>query len=271
MSVYTNTRADLRQELARHMQDSWIGIATGGSTLTVVDTKLTQGNNFWRNAWVLLTSGTNNNGQIRQASGSTLSSNTVTFAPAVTDAVAAAATYELFKRFNPDIYHQALNEAVREVSDVALADVVDVSLTLAANTWEYTLPTGFRYIRRISYLEGTTDDTRTFIPGDLWYIRLASTRKIVFDGSLNFPAKTLMIEGQGAPAEMASDTATCPVHPNFVLAYARWYLHSILAGSDDEEAAYHERQMLIWERKYEERKATQTAHIYPGSFSVEPF
>jgi len=206
VAVYSVTRADLRQELARMMQDSWSSTATGGSTTTVVDTKLTQANNFWRNAWVMMTGGTSGNLlQVRQASGSTLSSTTVTVGPAFPSSVAATDTYELFKRFRPEDYHDALNQAVREVGDVALIDKVDTSLTLAADTWEYTLPSGFRYIRRMSYLNDTTDDTRVWIPNDLWYIRFASTRKIVFDGSLNFPANTLTIEGQSAPAEMSAE------------------------------------------------------------------
>lgn len=270
MAVYSVTRADLRQELAMMMQDDWASTATGGSTTTVVDTKMIQNDNFWRNAWVLITA-TNNNLQVRQATGFTASSDTLTFAPAVALAVANADTYELFKRFRPEVYHQAINQAIREVGSLALVDKVDTSLTLAADTWEYTLPSGFRYIRRLSYLNDSTDDTRVWIPNDLWYIRFAGTRKIVFDGSLRPPANTLTIEGQSSPAELSAEATACPVQPNYALAYGKWYLHSILAGSDDEDAAYHERQMLVWEPRWRDLKAEMTSHVYPGSKSVEHF
>ena len=272
MAVYAPTRADLRQELARMMQDAWASTTTSvGTSTTAIDTMLTQANNFWRNAWFLPTSGTYS-GTEKQVSSSTLSTNTLTVGPAYGGALASGITYELFKRFSAAVYQEALNQAIREVGSVALVDKVDVSLTLAANTWEYTLPSGFRYIRRMSYLNGTTDDTRVFLaPDQDWYIRFASTRKIVFGGSLNFPANTLMIEGQSAPAEMTLDATTCPVQPNYLLAYGKFYLHSILAGSDDDEASYHERQMLIWEKQYEKRKADMSAHVYPGSKSIEPF
>jgi len=254
------------------MQDAWSSTTTSvGTSTTAIDTMLTQANNFWRNAWFLPTSGTYAAIE-RQLSDSTLSTNTLTWATPYGGVIATSTTYELFKRFSAAVYQEALNQAIREVGSTALVDKVDVSLTLAANTWEYTLPSGFRYIRRMSYLNGTTDDTRVFLmPGQDWYIRFAGTRKIVFGGSLNFPANTLMIEGQSAPAEMALDATTCPVQPNYVLAYAKFYLHSILAGSDDDEASYHERQMLIWEKQYEKRKADMTSHVYPGSIAIESF
>jgi len=70
------------------------GTADSGSTTTMVDAALTQADtDYWKGLWILFTSGTIS-GQVRLITGFTPGTDTITFAPATTQAVGTN-TYEI--------------------------------------------------------------------------------------------------------------------------------------------------------------------------------
>lgn len=94
-------------------------VPTGtGSTTTLYDPNRTEPVGDWDrvDTWLLLTSGTNNNGLVRRVTGwSAGSVNTLTFSPAATDAVGSGSTYQMFKTFSPSDWTLAINSGLSEM------------------------------------------------------------------------------------------------------------------------------------------------------------
>lgn len=69
-----------------------VSTATGGNTVTLVDTSFTQVDDFWKYAWLICTSGTNN-GLVRQITGFDATTGTLSWSSPLTAAVTAGDTY----------------------------------------------------------------------------------------------------------------------------------------------------------------------------------
>jgi hypothetical protein len=90
-----------RRPVDFHVNGTYDGIATGvGATSTILDTAApfnttaTTNTDFWKNAQIRFTSGSNN-GILRRVSSQTLASSTITFTPVVVTATTTGDTYEL--------------------------------------------------------------------------------------------------------------------------------------------------------------------------------
>lgn len=135
------------------------GTSDSGSTTTMVDAARTEADaDYWKGSWILFTSGTMS-GQCRQITGFNATTDTITFAPAVTQAVstetydlipAGAADVRLWNGTVPNnlnsgrvdsitgamasnvITSTALNaNAATEIADAVVATAVDGTTTLA--------------------------------------------------------------------------------------------------------------------------------------------
>jgi len=98
------------------------GTADSGTTTTLVDAALTEADtDYWKNAWLLITSGTEAN-QVRLITGFTPGTDTITFAPALTQAVATN-TYEILPAGAVDLRLWAGSAPNALVSGAVDADV----------------------------------------------------------------------------------------------------------------------------------------------------
>jgi hypothetical protein len=131
------TLATIRTEVSKRAEEYLAGVATGGSTTTVVDTnKLYAADGYWDEASILFTSGTNLNLERRVQSFSTA---TLTLYSAVTASVSAADTYELRRRFTIVDLDTAINRAIN-VGAPDFREKVRVDMTATADTYAYAVP-----------------------------------------------------------------------------------------------------------------------------------
>lgn len=130
-----------RAEIAARAQEFLSGIATGGSSSTIVDANnLTHADGYWEETTVLVTSGTNN-GLTRRVQTFTSSSSTLTLYSALTGAVASGVTYEIYRRFPPTDIKVALNRAIN-VGAPDFREKVRAVVTATMDVLTYNFPTG---------------------------------------------------------------------------------------------------------------------------------
>jgi len=135
------TFATARQEIAKRAAQFVMSTATGGSTTTVVDANnLNYVDNYWNEASVQFTSGTNN-GLVRKVSASTSSSTQLTLYSAATAAVVSGDSYELYRRFSPQDIMNASNSALLK-SYPYFYYHGRFTFTATQDTLTYALPTG---------------------------------------------------------------------------------------------------------------------------------
>lgn len=159
----TNTLFDITYEIARELKITREGVATGGSTASIIDaTNRTEDDDFWNGgtAWVVKDAGGANaapQGEYAKVTDFVKSTGTLSFATgAFTAAVAAGDIYVVGKKRYPiDIIVQQVNAALRENVKVPTADAT--SLTTISNQREYTLPAAAQ-IKLLQVFIQTNDD-----------------------------------------------------------------------------------------------------------------
>jgi len=134
-------------------------------------------------------------------------------------------------------YDSAINQAINYLALITLIDKADVTLAIAASTYEYVIPSGFVAISDI-YEETSTADLYEAKPiqRSLWTIsnKLVTsvvTPIIIFDRD-NWSGTTghnLRVVGQAKQGELSVETGasadTCLLNPAIVLAFAKANLY----------------------------------------------
>lgn len=130
------SRKDLREYAARNLFDMVEGTASSGSTTTIVDTDLVRfANDYWNGAQVYIA--TDTAGQAPQTETAWVtdfvqSTGTLTFAPALTAAVGASDTYQLYTYVTKADIDRALARA-------AVGTPIATSLTPKTDSCDYYL------------------------------------------------------------------------------------------------------------------------------------
>jgi hypothetical protein len=143
MAKATVTRAALRQSICRELgnpfhkrfnTNSALTAVTDASTL--VDTALTQKDNFWRNGWLLMTSGTYS-GEVRRLSAFTAQNDTMLLERPLSGAPSAGDTYEMFNLWNSYQIHDAINRSIIDSQPSFFDMVTDETLVLEEDKLTY--------------------------------------------------------------------------------------------------------------------------------------
>ncbi len=96
-----------------------VGVADSGTTTTMVDAQRTEGDtDFWKGSWILFTDG-NIKGQCRLVTAFNFTTNTMTFAPALTQAVASGRTYQMVPGADIESVTGAVGSVTGSVGSVA--------------------------------------------------------------------------------------------------------------------------------------------------------
>lgn len=162
MAIYSNSYAVIRQRLASMVGDGMFPPATAdsGSTSTLVDTDLTEADDYFNNLrYYLYVYDGANEGSERKVSDWDNATNTLTLSPAFSSAIDNTSKYELHNIFREFEYRNAVNQAIEKIGTKYLIDLVDtttIRLTSTTSndgdtvyTWEYALPSDAFYIHRI--------------------------------------------------------------------------------------------------------------------------
>jgi hypothetical protein len=134
--------------------------------------------------WLVFTSGSNNDGQIRQITNSTVSSNrvTLTFFPAITDATANSDTAELWDQwYDPVAIHNFINQAQIDATGYIYDPVEDISLH-SGGALRYDIPTNFEMLQGV-YVRTGMDSEVIIEAGEVWNESVDSDFTVTQDDS----------------------------------------------------------------------------------------
>lgn len=239
MSIYSRTLPQLRQDLSLLVGDHLVGTADSSTTTTSIkDDFLTSFNDDHFNGWEACGYGLTNT-PTAIITDFVKSTGVATLASAITG-MASGAGYELHditRKWRKAEYDIAINLAIDYLSQLVMIDKADVTLEMAASTYEYTIPSGFVAIRQIFPETSTANlyEAKPISP-DLWgvQIKLVSTVPtaiIVFDRDNWTPtaSRNLRVIGQSKQDRLSTETGatpdTCLINPDLVLSFALANLH----------------------------------------------
>lgn len=159
------TTADVLLRTAELLRGLRYGIATGGSTTTLVDSLMAEPDDYFDGGTIWFLSGANA-GKSAVLTDYDLATHTFTFA-AQSAACAATNRYAVMDANYPrEALVAALNTALLMIGPV---DMVDDTLFVVADQEEYTLPSGMNNIKRVQAAGSLTAPYQWGTPLRHWY------------------------------------------------------------------------------------------------------
>jgi hypothetical protein len=174
------------------------------------------------------------------------------------------------------LLNQAIDDLTAEQIVTPLAE--DESLTLAANVWDYTVPTGFAYIKELRQESAVASGKYpNVIHPSLWRLTIetAATAIIKFDENEFTPVAGLHLKviGQKRVAQLTGADVAEPGLESFIRERAIGYAADILAGGVSELSAWRrgltqecwQRSALILQRVPREYRPLPDSKRVPGA------
>ena len=292
MAIFAYTLDELVERCCKLLLHDWLeGTATGGTTLTVVDTSRYEDDDYFnsKNSFIYIRSGTYAGAYRRITDFAVVTgTGTITFAPAVGGDIVSGVTYSIHTTFSRDEVVEAINTAIDMVAEEAMVWVIDeTTITLAADTFEYSLPTNLMYLYRVTMANSSGYFYDAPIPPDQYKIIYGSTPKIHFIqmptdqqfedhyyGGLwansDFTAdRKLRLEGLGSPATLSTDSATSPLSPAYIVYQAAALLHMSRVARPETDPDEHRVQSQLCQARADlERAKVVNIQLPPNSKRV---
>jgi hypothetical protein len=267
----TLTRKQIRQRVARRLGDYMGLIATAnGSTTTFIDTtRLAPAREQSTGRQWVGTSGSNDGVQ----RGCTGSGTTLTLSAAVTSTLTGD-TADLYNKrgtgWLADEYNDEITTVLDDAAGFALIEVVEtVSGTFDADTPEVTAPASLREVYAVEWED--SDSVWHRIPaaerfGHYGWIADAAAGQLRIQGGPAWWANgyALRIFGYGRQDTLASDTASCALDPEYVIAQTAFNL--AFAGMDRDPGIA--QKVLILQQQAEMAKRRMARVRHPDAKSV---
>lgn len=136
---------DVMREVLRNLSDVREGLATGGTTTTLIDTNLNEPNDFFNGGVIFIDFATPQVAQITDWNSTTFTFTIPTMPAATSGKYYTAAP----KRFTIDVLKNSVNRALNQ--EIGKVMLLDETITVVQDQLEYTLPDGVRDIRRVEY------------------------------------------------------------------------------------------------------------------------
>ncbi len=249
MALFSNTRIVLRHLTSRLCNDLITGTVTSPASGTFVcaETDWEKGDDYFNKYVEMFCYAGTGVGTSGNPSDWVNNTHTLTFLPAAT--LTAADSVEMHRTFTVNEYNSYINLAIDMVAKEALLNRVDTGVTLAADTYQYTLSTQFLYVTKIE-LESGTDGVYNLdnpIGPRYWRIIRASTITLEFVKNHWSPTadRNLRITGFASPSKLDTDTEACPINPAFITYQAAALLHQSRIRGTDADSEYHRGQMTL--------------------------
>ena len=161
----------------------------------------------------------------------------------------ATSYIELHRIFTTDEYNKAINLAIEALAGKYLVDIIDdTTITLAADTYEYALPTSMLYLYKVTTEDEV--DNNTFYesaeidPRDWSIIKSYPPKLKLHESYYSITAgKDLRLEGQGSQATVNTDASLIYLPPDWLVQKAITFLPKNKIGSNKLDETY--RQALI--------------------------
>lgn len=218
-------RSDLWGSVARNLGGVYLeSTATGGTTLTIVDTTALQGqyaDDYLNDCWVSIITDAGGahaapEGQSRRVSDFVGSTGTITVPTAFSASPANGDTYRLWSVAPKAELLDAVAEALRAAWPAFYQRVVDTSLSFADDTYEYTLPAGIEYLQEVE-IQGN-GDSDYYEPVHNWRTRKESggTRTLILDHTQSYTTGySLRLVGIGPLDYPANDYTAVSVQAEY--------------------------------------------------------
>ena len=244
MSLYNNTQQVLRHYLASSVGDLIYGQAgtTGATTQKIYASFLWKPDDYYNEQFyeAYVYAGTNI-GVTKRVTDWVLDTFLATVHSAYAAACDASSYVELHRIFFTDELNKAINLAIDSLALDYLIEKTDVTITLVADTYEYTLPADMYYVHRViteRTAAGGLFDEADVVDHRNW--GLISPRKLKLDERYYSVSagKDLRIEGQGRQALLASDSAICYMPTDWIVQKAITRLPFEKIKTNDLDATY---------------------------------
>jgi hypothetical protein len=215
--------------------------------------------------WLRFYSGTHKDIS-REVTTFTTSTGAIVFSPATTGAIDATDLFELWRDWTPEEVNAAINLAISMVENEWLIDKSDVTLVVVADTYEYTVPSGFYSISQIYQEESTSGkyskSSGLIDPEKGWSLFTDSSniRKLWFDPEVVSltTGRKLRIEGQAVPGQLTLDASTTTVPLPYLVQQAKALLHQSKIDGRSSASQQHEVKFkLAQEMADRERRSLQ--------------
>jgi len=153
----------------------------------------------------------------------------------------ATSYIELHNIFTESDYRKAINLSIESLADKYFIDKIDITTTLVADTYEYTLPSDMTRIHRIitedvagngKFYNSAVIDPRNW--------GLISPRKLKLDKRYYSVSagKDLRIEGHGRQTILTSDSSICYLPPDWIVQKSITFLPSSKIQSHQLDEVY---------------------------------
>jgi hypothetical protein len=259
---------DLRWRLSRPIRDLATGSATSGGSTTLVDTARTEAQDYWTGAELWIYDGAAS-ANLRTVTAYTASTTTMTFSPSVASPVANTSRYELHSRLTKADYDDAINGAIRRARDRMIRITQDTSLTGGSNT-EYTLPSavGAGRLGEVWYQSGASPTKYRqvdFLDWDETDNGSGSPTLRLYDANCVQSGSAILLKYEAPQAELSADADTVMSQAEeYILAFARYRIHSQLWMRQDVDVEEHGRQAMLAKQEAEDLLHDMQPERLPG-------
>lgn len=263
MALFAYTLDQLVEQCAKLLlHDFTEGTATGGSGVTLEDTSRLEVDDFFnsKGSYIYIRSGTYA-GSLRKITNFANTGGIITFSPTLAGNIVSGVTYSIHTDYSRDEVVDAINLAIDMVAEEAhIWKIDETSITLVAAQYEYSLPTDFMFIYRVTmadsdgnFYDEPIDPTHYLvIPGatpKLKFPKFPPSQKFegheygrLFATSGFTAGRLLRVEGLGSPAALTTDASTCSIDPSYVVYQAAAILHSSRIRRPENEPDDHRTQ-----------------------------
>lgn len=218
-------------QVARNLGIVFEGVATGGSTTTIVDTLgRKELDDYWvgtgdstGTVWITYDAaglGAAPQGEYGKVSDFVNLTSTITFRPAVTAAVAVGDEYAIAKKRYPlYILIQCVNQALHDLGVIPYTDTG--TITMAEGQSEYSLPAGSKLDLRGVYMQTNkdTDDNR-WVPVYDWKIQhsdIGSENKLILPTTMPGYAVKVVYMAVHPALRICSSQISENIHPDRII------------------------------------------------------
>lgn len=205
---------EIRRKAAEGIHGIHRGVAGSATATTVIDTtyRTEADNNYFVGCDLIFPDATvDTQSFIRTISAYNGTSKTLTFGPATISGLTGA-TYEIYRPWRVNVYDNAIEEAISRVSRFNLVDVVDTSLLLVLDQYEYSVPASFNSISGVEVYSSALKMYKELRPKIHWSVLPDPTtpKLIISSAAFQWAAAGAVIRltGQAEPALLRAESDT---------------------------------------------------------------
>ncbi len=210
----STTLLTLKRRIADKMGKYLSGTVTTGSTLSIIYDAANrfEGTNSLAEGWMEISSGPGL-GLVRKIASNIAGSTAFVLYAALTASPACGNTYDIYLApLKPDDYTQYINDALENDYPALHHRIVDESITVAANTYSYLMPSGIGNLLQVWYQQdiGITDYPFAELPKAAWDVteNLGVQTLRLDTGTQSLVTRTLRLVGIQRFTALSANTDT---------------------------------------------------------------